>query len=421
MFALIDCNNFYVSCERVFQPKLRNKPVVVLSNNDGCVVARSNEAKALGIGMGVPVFKVRDLIQSHDIQVFSSNYALYADMSHRVMETLEPFSPEIEIYSIDESFMHLNNQGKKGLIELGEKIRKTVGQWTGIPVSVGIAPTKTLAKVANRFAKEHPEANGVWVLTDPQAQEKALAQTAIEDVWGIGSSHTRLLKGRMIRSALELRDAQIKWVRQQMGVVGERMVYELRGVSSLPLELSPPPKKGICVSKSFGQPVTTRKEMREAIAAYATRAAEKLREQRSVAGIVQVFLMTNKFKEEPQYGNVCALPLPVPTNTTHEIIHYALIAIEKIYRSGYNYKKAGIFLEKITPAHLVQADFFDTVDRKRDKRLMQTLDTINAHLGSGTLRYAAEGLPRFQPWKAQFNRRSPAYTTRWEQLIEVSA
>jgi len=196
MFALIDCNNFYVSCERVFQPKLRNKPVVVLSNNDGCVVARSNEAKALGIGMGVPVFKVRDLIQSRDIQVFSSNYALYADMSHRVMETLEPFSPEIEIYSIDESFMHLNNQGKKRLIELGEKIRKTVGQWTGIPVSVGIAPTKTLAKVANRFAKQHPEANGVWVLTDPQAKDKALAQTAIEDVWGIGSSHTRLLKGR---------------------------------------------------------------------------------------------------------------------------------------------------------------------------------------------------------------------------------
>lgn len=420
MFALVDCNNFYVSCERVFQPKFRNRPAVVLSNNDGCVVARSNEAKALGIGMGTPVFKVRDLIVAHDIQVFSSNYALYADMSGRVMATLSQFSPEIEVYSIDESFLLLPDMSEKELEELGQKIRKTVGQWTGLPVSVGIGPTKTLTKVANHLGKRDPSCKGVSVLVSEQKQEAGLKATPVEDIWGIGRAHARLLKARLVWDGWTLRNVPIPWIRQKIGVVGERMVYELRGLSCLPLEMCPPPKKGICCSRSFGKSVTTFKEMREAMAAHATRAAEKLREENSVAGVVQVFLMTNKFKEEPQYGNVCALPLPVPTNTTHEIIHYALKAIERIYRSGYRYKKAGIFLEKITPSHCVQTDFFDTADRKRDKQLMSALDWINAHFGSGTVYYASEGIKQRQVWQTQFNYRSPAFTTRWEQLPRVS-
>lgn len=420
MFALIDCNNFYVSCERVFQPRLRNTPVVVLSNNDGCVVARSDEVKAMGVAMGVPVFKIENLIQAKGVRVFSSNYALYADMSRRVMETLQQFSPEIEVYSIDESFLRVPDLDEKKLIELGARIHKTVKQWTGLPVSVGIGPTKTLAKVANRFAKRHPGAGGVWVLSHAREQEKALGDTVVEDVWGIGPSHARQLKGRLIFNALQLRNVRLEWIRQRLGIVGERMVYELRGISCLPLELCPPPKKGICVSKSFGRPVSTLKEMREAIATHAARAAEKLREQRSVAGVVQVFLMTNKFKDEPQYGNVYAHPVPVPTQTTHEIIHYALLAVEKIYRSGFNYKKAGIFLTEITPDRLVQADFFDRAARSRDKRLMHVLDQVNAHLGSGALHYAAEGMPERRRWKTRFSCRSSAYTTQWDQLVQIA-
>ena len=301
IFALVDCNNFYVSCERVFQPCLNGKPVVVLSNNDGCVIARSEEAKALGIPMGLPFFQMRERFTGHTIETYSSNYALYGDMSTRVMTILKQFSPEVEVYSIDEAFLNLAGCGNGDLISYGHLIHRSVKQWTGIPISIGIGETKTLAKLANRLAKRSDHVQGVVDLTSSQHQDDILASIPVKDIWGIGRSYSRLLQSNGIRTALELRDADDRWIRQQMGVVGVRIVWELRGISCLPLELSPPPKKSLMVSRSFGRPIATLDEMREAVATYTTRAAEKLRRHRLAAGILSVFLMTNRFKEdEPQ-------------------------------------------------------------------------------------------------------------------------
>ena len=277
LFALADCNNFYASCERVFNPKLAGRPAIVLSNNDGCVVARSNEAKALGIAMGVPAFQIRHLIRKHDVQVFSSNYALYGDLSQRVMETLQQFSPEVEVYSIDEAFLNLSGFTNINLTDYGRRIRATVKQWTGIPVSVGIAETKTLAKIANHVAKRTEGTDGVFDFTAWPDRDSVLARVLVEEVWGIGPNYARLLTQHGITTALGLRDADDHWIQKQMGVVGLRTVHELRGISCLPLEQCPPPKQGITCSRSFGRPVTTLAEMREAVAAYTARAAEKLR------------------------------------------------------------------------------------------------------------------------------------------------
>jgi DNA polymerase V len=281
LFALIDCNNFYVSCERLFQPMLHGKPVVVLSNNDGCIIARSDEAKALGIPMGLPAFKLADLVKEHSIEVYSSNYTLYGDLSARVMTTLTQWTPAVEVYSIDEAFLQFSPLPPETLTAYGQTMRATLHQWTGIPVSIGIGPTKTLAKLANRLAKRSTEAKGVVALTSPSEIEAVLACTPIEDIWGIGPGYTRRLKAHNIRTALQLRDANDRWIRQQLGVVGQRIVWELRGISCLPLELCPPPKQSLMMSRSFGRPITTMIEMREAVATYMTRAAEKVRRHES--------------------------------------------------------------------------------------------------------------------------------------------
>jgi DNA polymerase V len=273
--GVLDCNNFYVSCERLFQPRLQGKPVVVLSNNDGCVIARSDEAKALGIPMGLPVFQLTDRIQAHAIEVFSSNYTLYGDLSARVMTTLTQWAPAVEVYSIDEAFLDLTGLSTDTLGTYGQTLRTTVHQWTGIPVSIGIGATKTLAKLANRCAKRSPQ--GVVALTVTSEIDATLACTRVEDIWGIGPGYTRRLKTSHIRTAIQLRDANDRWIRQQLGVVGQRIVWELRGISCLPLELCPPPKQSLMVSRSFGCPITSLTEMREAVATYTTRAAEKLR------------------------------------------------------------------------------------------------------------------------------------------------
>ena len=362
LFALLDCNNFYVSCERLFQPALRGKPVVVLSNNDGCVIARSDEAKALGIPMGLPAFKLADLRHEHPIEVFSSNYTLYGDLSARVMTTLTQWAPAVEVYSIDEAFLDLSGLSTHDLTGYGQTLRATIHQWIGISVSIGIAPTKTLAKLANRLAKRSPQ--GVIALTVTPEIDATLACTRVEDIWGIGPGYTRRLKAHDILTAIQLRDADDRWIRQQLGVVGQRIVWELRGISCLPLELCPPLKQSLMVSRSFGRPITSLTEMREAVATYTTRAAEKLRRHRVAAGVVTVFLMTSRFTEEPQYSNSVTMPLPVATQDTAELIRYALRGIEHIFREVYHYQKAGVILTALVPAHQIQAHLFDQKDRE---------------------------------------------------------
>jgi len=419
VFALVDCNNFYVSCERVFQPTLGGKPVVVLSNNDGIVVARSNEAKALGIAMGVPAFQVRSLIRAHDVQVFSSNYALYGDLSRRVLDTLAQFSPNIEVYSIDEAFLSLSGFTSRNLTEYGRAIRATVKRWTGIPVSVGIAETKTLAKIAGEVAKRTRDAGGVCDLTAGPERDTLLADIPVEDVWGVGPNRARLLTAHGVRTARDLREADEHWIRKRMGVVGARIVQELRGVSCLALEDCPAPKQGITVSRMFGRPVTTLAEMKEAIAFYTGRAAEKLREERLAVNALTVFLTTNPFKDEPQYSNAATVKLPVATDATPELLRQALRGIARIYREGYRYNKAGVMLTALVPASQVQGDLFDERDRERSSRLMRLLDRLNAEMGAGTLRYAAEDFTK--RWRARFERRSPAYTTSWRDLPVAKA
>jgi DNA polymerase V len=379
LFALIDCNNFYVSCERLFQPMLHGKPVVVLSNNDGCVIARSDEAKALGIPMGLPAFKLADLVKEHPIEVYSSNYTLYGDLSARVMTTLTQWTPDVEIYSIDEAFLQFAMVSLDALTTYGQTMRATIQQWTGMPVSIGIGPTKTLAKLANRLAKRSPEAKGVVALTSPTQIEATLAQTPIEDIWGMGPGYSRRLKAHEIRTALQLRNMTDRWVRQELGIVGLRLVWELRGISCLPLALCPPPKQSLMVSRSFGRPITTLIDMREAVATYMTRAAEKLRRHRVAAGILTVFLMTNRFADELQYSDSVTLPLPVATQDTAELIQYALQGVEQIFREGYRYQKAGVLLTALGPAHQIQAHLFDQQDRERSQKLMAAIDPRFGH------------------------------------------
>jgi DNA polymerase V len=414
IFALVDCNNFYVSCERVFDPKLEGRPVVVLSNNDGCVVARSNKAKALGIGMGVPAFEVEDIIGKNDVEVFSSNYSLYADMSSRVMKTLSTFTPDIEVYSIDEAFLNLAGFSCS-LTECGRKIQQTVKKWTGIPVTVGIAQTKTLAKIASRIAKKSAKAAGVLDLTDSPYLRKALIKVPVERVWGVGIKTAVKLKRAGIKTALDLNGADVSWIRNKFGVVGVRTVYELRGISCYPLEENPPAKKSIAVSRMFGRPVESIEELKQAVASYASRAGEKLREQGLAASVITVYVTTSRFIEN-KYFNSHMFEFPVATDNTMELISCALNCVERLYRKGCLFKKAGIILNGLVPESRIQGSLFDGINREKSRRLMQAVDTINTRLNS-PLRWAAEGLE--QSWKVKFNRRSYRYTTRWDELPEV--
>jgi DNA polymerase V len=408
MIALVDCNNFYVSCERVFNPKLEGRSVVVLSNNDACVVARSNEVKALGVKMGTPLFQMRPLIQKHQIQVFSSNYALYGDLSRRVMETLGLFTPDLEVYSIDEAFLCLVGQSYE---TVSQNIRQIIRQWTGIPVSVGVASTKTLAKVANHQAKQQ---EGVCVLQDPAP---VLAELPVSEVWGIGRRLTQHLEVHGITTALHLREADLALIRQLLGIVGVRTVLELRGVSCLPLELCPQPRKSCCVSRGFGRHVESLAELKEAVATYGARAAAKLRRDGRVAQTLQVFITTNRFRpQEPQYANSETLLLPYPTNDTPTIVQMALRVTEHLYRPGYRYHKAGVMLLDLSPMAISQGNLFvDEARRERAGRLMAAIDSLNQQFGVGTVRWAAEGLQ--QNWEMRSEMRSPRFTTRWNELV----
>jgi DNA polymerase V len=419
MFALVDCNNFYASCERVFNPAIQHRPVIVLSNNDGCVIARSNEAKALGFRMGDPFFKVRDLAARHGVAVFSSNYALYGDMSRRVMQTLQQFAPEIEVYSIDEAFLNLAAVPEGQLASLATGIRRTVRQWTGIPVSVGIGPTKTLAKAANHIAKKDPAAAGIFVIATEEGRVAALERLPIGEVWGIGHRWAKPLEGHGIRTALAFSRQPDRWIRAHLNVVALRTAAELRGTPCIPLELAPPPRKGLCVSRAFGRKLAGFEPVREALAAYVARAAEKLRRDKLAARHMQVFLHTSPFAaREAYFGNATGLTLPHPTSDTAELIGHATAALRRIYRPGPLYAKCGVMLTELTPEGAGQTDLFDTRDTARRRDLMAALDAINRRMGRDTVVFAASGLRR--GWKASASMKSRHFTTDWRQVMRVS-
>ncbi len=419
IFALADCNNFYVSCERVFNPKLIGKPVIVLSNNDGCVIARSEESKKLGIKMGVPVFEVKNIIKANNILVYSSNYALYGDMSRRVMSSLKEFVPEIEIYSIDEAFLDLSDFSNYDLTEYCREIKTKIEQWTGIPISIGISSTKTLAKIANRIAKKSKKANGVLDLTETTYHNQALSSVEVADVWGIGRRYSEFLLKNGITNAKQLRDTDINFIQQKMGIEGVRLVNELKGISCYPLEATPPPKKGISVSRSFKVPIKKLSDLTEAIANFISIGAEKLRKEKAAAGEVSVFIMTNRFEEDNYYSKSKTRKLIVPSNDTSELISLALESLRDIFRKGCDYKRAGIVFNKLVSEKYVQQDIFDKKNRTRSTKLMETLDKINIKLGTSAIKYAAQGLSANPQWQAVRQHKSKHYTTDWTSLPEV--
>lgn len=413
MFGLVDCNNFYASCERVFNPSLNGKPIVVLSNNDGCVIARSNEAKALGIKMGVPAYQIKDLVKKHDVAVFSSNYVLYGDMSGRVMSMLAELAPEIEVYSIDEAFLNL--EGIQDLQTLGSKIVRQVTRGTGIPVSAGIASTKTLAKVANKFAKKYPAYNRLCIIDTEEKREKALKLFEIGDIWGIGRRQATKLEKQGIKTAYDFTQLPGSWVRKNMTVTGERTWKELRGISCIDMESAPPAKKQICTSRSFGKMVEDIDTMSEAIATHASTCAKKLRQQKSYAMSLMVFIHTNNFREDlPQYWKNTIIKLPVPTSDTLEIVHYALEGLKSIFMPGYQYKKAGVIITEIVTS--AQLGLFDTVDREKREKLMQVIDKVNGehrHL----VKLAVQGNGR--DWKLKQEQLSKRYTTDINEVLTI--
>ena len=418
MFALVDCNNFYASCERVFDPALRNRPVVVLSNNDGCIIARSDEAKALGFKMGDPYFEARPLIERHRVAVFSSNYALYGDMSSRVAEALRGFSPDVEQYSIDEAFLGLGGIPADGLIAHAAELRRTVGRWTGIPVSVGVAATKTLAKVANYIAKKRAGTGGVFVIADEAERIAAIEAFPIGEVWGIGRRWAASLARHGIGTALRYAELPDDWIGRKMGVVALRTAWELRGDSCIPLELAPPPKRSITVSRSFGHRLSAREEVQEPLIAHVSRAAEKLRQAKLVSGHLLVFLHNSPHdKHEPFYGPSIGRRLPGQTSDTAELIRHACPLLAAIHRPGLAYIKCGVILADLSPEGRAQAGLFDGIDAARGSRLMRAIDRINADFGRGKLVYAGSGLAR--DWAAAANMESPHYTTDWRQVMRV--
>ncbi|WP_431688783.1 translesion error-prone DNA polymerase V subunit UmuC [Hahella sp. NBU794] len=415
-FALVDCNNFYASCEKLFRPDLKDTPVLVLSNNDGCIVARSREAKALGFPMGAPIFKFRDLVRDHGVVTFSSNYALYADISSRVMRTLGELAPVCEVYSIDEAFLDLSGVSACiDLVEFGQQIRQTISQWIGITVCVGIAPTKTLAKLANHAAKRYPATGGVVDLSDRYRQRRLLTLTPVSEVWGIGSKLAARLGALGITTALELAEANPALLRKRLSVVVERTVNELNGVSCIELEDAPPPKKQIICSRSFGERITCFQNMRGAVCEYASRAAEKLRREKQRASVITVFIQTGKFsKGEPYYSNAATGKLPFPSDDTRDFIELARVLLERIWRDGYRYLKAGVMLCDFSPPGVCQRHLFEEDEGRRGSvELMETLDKLNRGTG-GVVWFAGQGIQ--QPWGMKRGRLSPAYTTNWNKL-----
>ena len=412
--ALVDCNNFYVSCERVFRPDLKDVPVVVLSNNDGCVVSRSNESKALGIKMGQPWFECKALAEEHGILALSSNYALYADMSNRVMAILSDYSPRHEVYSIDECFVDLT--GTPHLKETSYQMRERVIAWTGIPVCVGIGPTKTLAKLANHIAKKHPRSKGVFNYNDltPTQQDNLLSRIAVDEVWGVGRKLTVRLAEHGIHTVQDLRVAHLPTLRAAFGVVMEKTQRELQGIACIDLEDVTPAKKQIIASRSFGQAVHDVDVLKDAMSTFVANACAKLRAQESHASVIQVFLQTNRFRrDQPQYMPSLSVPLPQPTNDSLVVNRWADYLVGRMFKPGYEYKKAGVMLGDISPVGRYQTDWLEP-PQATDTRLMTTLDKLNQRYGRGTVKVSTQGA--HTGWQMRQERKSPNYTTNWDTL-----
>jgi len=423
LFALVDVNNFYVSCERVFQPKLEQVPMVVLSNNDGCAVARSAEVKALGVKMGTPWFQIQDLAKQHGITAYSSNYTLYGDMSNRVVQVLRGFTPNLEIYSIDESFLQIETVLKqyRDTVDFGRQVKQAVKETTGLPVCVGIGASKTLAKFANHLAKKHPQFSGVCDVNamSREALYQWMSETEVGEVWGIGRQIAKKLKVQKIQSVFDLLQTSPQAMRQQFGVVMERLCYELRGVSCLKLEEVTPAKQQIIASRSFGKLVTSQTELAQSVATHAARAAEKLRSQDGVTGALTVFIQTNPFKQnEPQHHQSITIPLAEATDNTLTLTNAALAGLQRIYQPHFRYKKAGVILNLISDKPTMQQSLFDDVQSKgKSASLMKVVDAINTRFGNAVIRSAAAGTHHTkQAWQMRSNNRSPNYTTQWDEL-----
>ncbi len=418
MFALIDCNNFYVSCERVFNPKLNNKPVVVLSNNDGCAISRSNEAKSLGIPMGAPAFKYEKIFRENDIQVFSSNFPLYGDMSSRVMSILSRFTPNIEIYSIDEAFLKFEGFENYDLESYCLEIKDMVLKWTGIPISIGVAPTKALAKASNRIAKKFPnQTKGVYLINSEQKRIKALKWLKIQDVWGIGFRHAKRLKNIKINNAYGFINLEDGWVRKNMSVVGLRLKKELEGKSVLDLEEVRSPKKAIATTRSFKVTITDYEKIKERISTFAICCAEKLRGQNSNCNSIYVFVRSNKFqKNKAQYRNGILMTIPFSTNSSMIISKYAVEGLKRIFKKGVDYKKAGTVLMGLDSSENYQLNLFENENPKH-KYLMKTIDYIQKKEGQSKIKLASQDLRK--RWKMKQEKLSPNYTCKVNDIIKV--
>jgi len=423
LFALVDVNNFYVSCERVFQPKLEEVPMVVLSNNDGCAVARSAEVKALGVKMGTPWFQMEALARKHGIQAYSSNYTLYGDMSNRVVQVLRGFTPNLEVYSIDESFLQIETVLKQyqNAIELGQGIKRQVKDTTGLPVCVGIGASKTLAKLANHLAKKHKQFSGVCDVSAMSKEElyQWMSETEVGEVWGVGRQIAKKLKAQDIHSVFDLLQASPQVMRQQFGVVMERLCYELRGTSCLKLEEVAPAKQQIIASRSFGKLVTSQAELAQSVATHVARAAEKLRSQDSVTGALTVFIQTNPFKQhEPQHHQSITIPLTNASDNTLTLTNAALAGLKQIYQPNFRYKKAGVILNLISDKPTIQQSLFEDVESKgKSASLMKVVDQINTRFGNTAIRSAAAGTNTAKEvWQMRSNNKSPNYTTKWDEL-----
>jgi len=426
MIGIVDCNSFYCSCERLFKPELANKPVVVLSNNDGCIVSRSDEAKELGVEMAGPYFMAKATIEKYGVATFSSNYNLYGDLSWRVMETLRTLLPPraVEVYSVDECFIDLSHIAPSELTEFSTHLKDTVELWTGIKVSIGVAPTKVLSKVANRIAKKHKiETNCVLVLDTPQAIEEALHQTAVEDIWGIGRQYANKLKLLQINTAYELSQKNIGFAHRNLGgVVGMRLIRELNGIESIPMHEEHVSKKMIATTRMFGTPVTSIEQIKEAISTYTSRVAEKLRRQYSAASTITVFVVA---KEELQPGSrfkhgtaiSTHIQLPQATSSTHELIKPAVALVSRLFEQGRIYKKAGVIVSNIVPDNAIQANLFEAPSANKNKLLMNTIDNLNFSMRNDMVKFASSGTKR--NWKMRQELRSPMYTSRWDEICKV--
>ena len=426
-YALVDCNNFYCSCERVFRPDLKDKPIVVLSNNDGCIISRSNEAKALGVQMAAPYFKQRLFLERNNVAVFSSNYALYGDLSARVMSSLRSFCPEMEIYSIDEAFLRLDGFVNRDLTEYAQKIRNAIYAWTGIPVSIGIAPTKTLAKIASHICKKTCSPTGVFNMNaywgDTAYIDNFLERISVEDIWGIGRRSGKKLARYGITTARQLRDRDNFWVQKMLTRTGLQTVLEMRGISCIALEEAPSARRSIRSSRSFGKPVTRKQDAREAAVAYMVRAAEKLRREHLTATTIGVFIKTSAHRPGDQHAEYVSHTLAEPTNYTPLLVQHASEMLERIFRENHQYQKVGVILSGLESQYNQQGSLLSLTSKEIEEqlaaqsRLMHVTDAINKKFGRGTVQYAGEGLG--QPWKMKQENLSPRYTTKWGELCEI--